>query len=229
MELARQISAARDDLRAAYLPGAYPSNRADRSAKAATAIKATAQNLAKYGKHLEADVVGAKNLNAGEMKKIGQGTGLNIIDLTNFAVTIETTKLLSIMAVFKQQMKKHDFMNIFNMDLSEYPQLEKAFSHILTRDSRVSLSSSDVKKLTSCYLRLLLIFAVGKIGTEKKLPAFLERERSDHRPKEADLAAVVEKIKTMYMALVILEARKLNVICATESIRVVRERVNVEL
>jgi len=229
MDLARQISAARDGLRAAYLPGAYAPDRADRSAKAATAIKATAQQLAKYGKHLDADITGAKNLNAGEMKKIGHGTGMNIIDLTNFAVTIETSKLLSIMAVFKQQTKKYDFMNIFRMDFSEYPQLEKAFSHILTRNLQTSVSSSDLKKLTACYLRLLLIFAVSKIGLEQKLPAFMEKGHLGEQPKKADLVAAVEKIKTMYMTLIVLEARKLNAIRATESLRVVRERVNIEI
>jgi hypothetical protein len=89
MDLAQQIHSARDTLRMLYLPGSHAPDRAHRSARAAEGIRNAAQQLEKNLKYLDADITSAKNLNMGQIKKIGQGYGLNIVELTNFAVTME--------------------------------------------------------------------------------------------------------------------------------------------
>lgn len=228
LELAHQIYDARDILRSAYLPGAYAPDRANKSAKAAESIKATAHKLTKFTKHLDADITGAKNLNIGQMKKIGHGTGLNIIDITNFAVTIEPPRLAAIMDILKER-NNCDLMSAIKMDLSEYPRLERVLSILLKRIPPAGVNSVDIKKLTLCYLRLFSILAIKKIKSEQKLPDLMEKDTPVQQIKRNDLAIVTEKIKEMYMMLIVLEARMQNMVPATESLRIVRERVNVNL
>lgn len=223
--LAHQIHDARDILRASYLPGAYAPDRADKSAKAAENIKMTAQKLTRYAKHLDADMVAAKNLNAAQMKKISHGVNLNIIEITNFIVTLEPARLSSIMDVLKEK-NTCDFMNAIQIDLTEYPQLNKTFSILSNRIAPAGVNSAEIKKLTLCYLRLFSILAVRKIRSEQKLPELMEREKGGQPIKKSDIVPVLETIRKMYMMLVVLEARMQNMIPATEGLRIVRERVN---
>ncbi|MEP7135090.1 MAG: NACHT domain-containing protein [Chloroflexota bacterium] len=224
LELAQQIHSAHDALRGAYLPNSYASNRADRSHKAADIIKGSAKKLEKYIKHLNADIEATKNLNTGQTKKITLSTGMNIIEITNFAVTTEPSRFASIMEVVKRGKKVNDFMEIHQIDLSELPLLAKMLNIVLSRETPTGIHPTDIKKLGSCYLRLLLIYAMTKIGMEQKLPVFLDKENSNQTPKKADLIAVVEKLKALYLLMIELEFRRQNVLGATESLRIVRER-----
>ena len=115
------------------------------------------------------------------------------------------------------------------MDLSEYPRLERVLSILLKRIPPAGVNSVDIKKLTLCYLRLFSILAIKKIKSEQKLPDLMEKDTPVQQIKRNDLAIVTEKIKEMYMMLIVLEARMQNMVPATESLRIVRERVNVNL
>ena len=228
IELAHQIYNARDVLRSSYLPGAYAPDRANRSAKAAESIKMTAQKMTRYTKHIDADIAAAKNLNAAQMKKIGPGIGLNLIDITNFIVTVEPARLSSIMDILKEK-NTCDLMHAIHMNMAEFPLLEKTLSYLSKRIQPAGANSVDTKKLTLCYLRLFSILAVKKLRFEQKLPEWLEKDRNGQSLKKSEIAPVIEKIREMYLMLVVLEARMQNMIPATEGLRIVRERVNVSV
>jgi hypothetical protein len=70
------------------------------------------------------------------------------------------------------------------------------------------------------------LLAIRKIGVEQKVPAFLIEENSNQRYTKNELMRVVEKIKTLYLMLALLDARKQNLLRAAECLRIVRERVN---
>jgi energy-coupling factor transporter ATP-binding protein EcfA2 len=222
IELVQRIRDSRDYLRKYFLPGSFASDRADKSAKAANGIKQLAQRLHVYSTTLDSDIVVLRQLNQDRYAKIRQTSELNLIEITNFIVTVESEKLASIMALFKQN-SGFEMMNLLNMDLSEYPLFDKSLKQILQRDMLNSANALDVKRINACYLRLLLIFAATQIGMEQKVPNFLV---DDKQPQKPDLTALMEKIKALYVALAILEARKHKLVSATEGLRIVRERVN---
>ena len=228
LALAHQIHDARDILRSSYVPGAYAPDRANKSAIAAENIKRTAQNLTRFTKHLDADIAGAKNLNAAQIKKIAPGVELNMIEITNFIVTMEPARLATIMDILKEK-KNCSFMDAIHMDLSDFPQLERITSILLKRIPAVGVNSVDIRKLTLCYLRLFCIHAIKSIRFEQRLPNLLAKDKTAQQVKKSDGQIVMDKIKELYAMLVVLEARAQNILPPTESLRIVRERVNISI
>lgn len=227
LEIARQIHKAHDNLRSMYSPSSYAPDRANRSRKSAREIINTARQLNNHLSYLEVDIEKAKSLNKEILNKLTGGINLKIIGATDIAMKIDSEKLRDLLLHYRNHSSKN-FTEIFDLDYSAYPLLERPMTLLMDRDAlmQTQIGLVRTKKLLSWYMRTLIMLVLEEIYSRQKLPDFWNKAENKRSTRKNNLEQTAENLQCIYLMLVDLEARCQGSLPAIESIRIVRERTH---